>query len=101
VAVEHVMSANGNVQYFPSYEIIVGPHATGGYFSSDRRGVEQAGVDHVMRIFMSRMTEGGARADDRASAGRIDDIVELREIRQMIDAGCDEEMYARPAPNGS
>ena len=51
VAEMTVQAAAGNVVYFPSYEIIVGPHARGSYFAQDLRDVTPAGVNHVMKIF--------------------------------------------------
>jgi hypothetical protein len=41
-----------DVAYFPSYEIITGNHARGSYFGADLREVTEAGVQHVMRLFM-------------------------------------------------
>jgi hypothetical protein len=37
-----------NVAYFPSYEIITGPHARGRFFADDLRDVTPEGVQHVM-----------------------------------------------------
>jgi hypothetical protein len=41
-----------HVAYFPSYEIITGSFNRGAYFAEDLREVTNAGVDHVMRIFL-------------------------------------------------
>jgi hypothetical protein len=96
VAAEEVSRAHAQVYYFPSYEIITGPHIAGGYFEADRRNVSDAGVDHVMRVFMSRMTESGhseasrgARSfDNETSAG-------IAELEALAEAACDEEVLAR------
>ncbi|TWT16937.1 GSCFA domain-containing protein [Luteimonas wenzhouensis] len=100
VAAEEVARGHDNVQYFPSYEIIVGPHAGGRYFEQDRRGVTQAGVDHVMKVFMSRMTAQAAAGHQPEPAKPLRGIEELQEIRTMIEASCDEEMYAKPPGDG-
>lgn len=98
VAAEEITQENPHVGYFPSYEIITGPHAVGGYFGPDRRDVLEAGVEHVMRVFMQRMTTLGQQNPD---AGAVDaDILaalEATEAEMTVAAGvaCDEEMLAR------
>jgi hypothetical protein len=52
VAAEMLTSRFRQVFYFPSYEVITGNHARGGYFHNDLRDVHPAGVAHVMRLFM-------------------------------------------------
>lgn len=73
-----------NVFYFPSYEIITGPHARGAYYDDDLRTIRAEGVDHVMRIFFENFTDGQpheiARAPDHQSH-----IAKMAVI-------CDEEM---------
>lgn len=87
--------ANGfdNVSYFPSYEIITGAHARGGYFSDDLRSVRPEGVDHVMRVFRDllvfehdsrpRLVKGHDHSQPDAEYLRESNIV------------CDEEMLVR------
>lgn len=41
-----------DVAYFPSYEIITGNFNRGVYYAPDLREVTEAGVEHVMRLFM-------------------------------------------------
>lgn len=53
VAADEAVRQFGNIEYFPSYEIITSPAAGGRYFDDDLRNVTRAGVDHVMRIFYS------------------------------------------------
>lgn len=89
VAAEQLAIENQGVYYFPSYEIITGSHAAGGYFEPDRRGVTPAGVSHVMRIFMARMTEEGPPR----RAESVDDLE--AELEALGEAMCDEEMLAR------
>ena len=84
VAAEDISRRHPHVVYFPSYEIITGPHAGGRYFEPDLRTVTAAGVDHVMRVFMDSMTDAPAPADD------------LQErLEALGEIACDEEMLAR------
>lgn len=53
-----------DVAYFPSYEIITGNYNRGAYYAEDLREVTEAGVAHVMRLFMRHY----AAADDDAAA---------------------------------
>ena len=46
------------VDYFPSFEIIQGAHATRNYYAPDLREVEDIGVAHVMRCFSRHYVDG-------------------------------------------
>lgn len=74
------------VDYFPSYEIITGPHAAGRYYEDDLREVGQAGVAHAMRTFFRHYAGGQRRAEDRAVGDRV--TSELKSNSAII---CDEE----------
>jgi hypothetical protein len=50
-AADEIYSKYEFVEYFPSYEIIVGPHNLGSYFEADKRSVTEAGVNRVMELF--------------------------------------------------
>jgi hypothetical protein len=89
VAAEQVARGHDNVAYFPSYEIITGSHANGAYFAADRRSVTEEGVDHVMRVFMARMTQGGAPF--AAGVGSAS----FARAEALADALCDEEALRR------
>jgi hypothetical protein len=93
VAAEEVANSEPMVYYFPSYEIIVGPHSRGEYFESDRRAVTKTGVDHVMGVFMRRMTN----LEDTASTTDGHHIAShaLDQMQEMADAACDEELLAK------
>lgn len=99
VAAEEISQRHEGVCYFPSYEIITGPHALGGYFEADRRSVTAAGVDHVMRVFMSHMTDaqGTAGKPDGSADGSADGgtAASLDQLEALADAACDEEVLAR------
>ncbi|BBL73629.1 GSCFA domain-containing protein [Methylomagnum ishizawai] len=94
VAAEETTRIFDHVYYFPSYEIITGPHAAGGYYGPDRRSVLDAGVDHVMRVFMSRLTESAAPAPQRTGpAPAVDNY--FSEMEDLDQAACDEELYGK------
>lgn len=56
VAAEDVAATHEGVSYFPSYEIITGNYTRGAYFAGDMREVTEAGVEHVMRLFLKHYT---------------------------------------------
>lgn len=96
VAAANIESRLKGVYYFPSYEIITGPHARETYFESDRRSVSREGVDHVMRVFMSRMVQGFAATsgESRAPASRQPSgpETELQRVERLMSVICDEEL---------
>jgi hypothetical protein len=95
VAAEEVAASQKNVSYFPSYEIITSPHARGAYFGEDGRSVTQNGVDHVMRVFMSRMTDGLAdTAEHRSKISESASAKAYAELEALAEANCDEELLA-------
>jgi hypothetical protein len=92
VVAETVSRSVGDVQYFPSFEIITGNYNRGRYFGPDLRAVTEEGVDHVMSVFMRHLTdadpEAAAPADAEADAG-------TGEMMALAEAACDEELLAR------
>lgn len=96
VAAEEVAGRHDYVAYFPSYEVITGPHARGAYFADDLRSVTEEGVAHVMRLFLQHY----AAAPDKlapvevppelASADSADQPVEA--MRRAVRVICDEEL---------
>lgn len=64
VAAEEIVRSEPGCAYFPSYEIITGPHAAYEVFDLDRRSVSEAGIRHVMRLFFRHF----AQDDDAAAA---------------------------------
>ncbi|WP_435655296.1 GSCFA domain-containing protein [Brucella pituitosa] len=81
-----------DVMYFPSYEIITGNFTKGEYYEGDLRLVKDAGVDHVMRLFLKRMTNSST--DGSESERSIDDVTESNkdEIEDLSQIACDEEL---------
>jgi hypothetical protein len=72
-----------HVDYFPSYEIISSHVMKGQFYSADMRGVERAGVEHVMRQFFS---EHVPPAQPKGG--------EVTPSPQVDNAVCDEELLA-------
>jgi FkbM family methyltransferase len=88
VAAEEVAARYDAVAYFPSYEIITGSYAKARYFAPDLREVTEAGVSHVMRLFMKHYAEDAPMeplAEPRESTGR-----NRRELEEIVAVMCDE-----------
>ncbi|MBZ5724922.1 MAG: GSCFA domain-containing protein [Acidobacteriia bacterium] len=88
VAAEACASKCPGVCYFPSYEIITGPHSGSRYFEDDLRTVTRAGVGHVMRVFFSHFADGSAAHPDKEAETLS--YVEA-ELAALGDIVCDEE----------
>ncbi|MFC3691112.1 GSCFA domain-containing protein [Chenggangzhangella methanolivorans] len=87
VAAEMLAQENEHVQYFPSYEIITGPGARGAYYAEDLRNVTEAGVAHVMKVFM-------AHATLKSEASRVEAIPSERPAPQLAPAAGAAAAYA-------
>jgi len=102
VAAEDIANSFRNVDYFPSYEIIMSPHAGGAYFEADRRSINEAGVEHVMRTFFRHyggLEYAKSAPPEVARSAALQSSNEAREAsrRETEDMGrivqvlCDEE----------
>ena len=88
------------VGYFPSYEMITGPHARSVFFEDDLREVRPEGVAYVMSIFARHYLGSGASA--AASSAPVASPTKLllnqeeamREVQAVI---CDEEAIEQSA----
>lgn len=83
VAAEEVCRRNPTCDYFPSYEIITGNFTRSEYYKSDLRSVNQRGLDHVMRLFLTHYSS--EKAD-----GSLDEEL-MRENAALAEVVCDEE----------
>ncbi|TAJ85656.1 MAG: GSCFA domain-containing protein [Reyranella sp.] len=98
VAAQTLANQLPEVHYFPSYEIITGPHARGAYYAEDAREVVEDGVAHVMRTFFAHATsDGTTSASDTGgpAAQKVANRAERRRIRQMrrlFEVICDEKL---------
>jgi hypothetical protein len=95
VAAERVCSASPDAAYFPSYEVITGNHSRGAYFEKDLRSITDAGVSHVMRLFLRHYADVHTPAEPAAPSHA--DTVEastrqhLQDMRKLAAIICDEE----------
>ena len=101
VAAEENSRERDYVAYFPSYEIIVGAFNRGVYFAQDLRSVTEAGVGHVMRLFMkhyaARPTQEKPEIpapQDREAELELQSRRQAAEIEEAAKVICDEEMLA-------
>ena len=68
----HLRTTHADIDYFPSYEIVVNPANRSGFFDDGLRQVTPRGVDAVMQIFLEahRLAPGrGDSGPDRTGAG--------------------------------
>jgi hypothetical protein len=98
VAAEQAQAEFEHVVYFPSYEIITGPHSRGDYYGDDLREVKEEGVKHVMKIFMKHFCHElgeGSEADGfkvTPVVNKTDEFIK-KEVEQVNAVLCDEEQY--------
>jgi hypothetical protein len=95
-AIGQVVAQDPGIDYFPSYEIITGPQAQGRYFAADLRSVTDAGVAHVMKVFLRHYGQLGAPeptgASSGSAAGQRRQEAEQRNLNEVV---CDEEAIER------
>lgn len=88
VAADEIERAHASVWYFPSYELVAGSFNRGAYYERDVRTVTDAGVEHVMRLFLARCAADDVRPPSDMEASM------LEENRANADIVCDEEAIA-------
>ena len=94
VACEELAARCPNVAYMPAFEIITSTHSRGRYFSSDLRSVNEAGVAHVMRVFLRHFTASAAPAAvlvPVASALGETKATHLQDMQRLVAVNCDED----------
>jgi hypothetical protein len=89
-----------DVAYFPSYEVITGSYNRGAYFAPDMREVTEAGVQHVMRLFMAHYAGSDRPASHPPSPPPAQTATrsysELASgIDEVVKVICDEEALDR------
>lgn len=87
VVADEVCRARPDVHYFPSYEVITSPSVGGRYYTDNLRGVNEAGIRHVMRLFLAH----AAAAPAAAAVAPLDIGRESTDAALVI---CDEEELA-------
>ena len=100
VAASMVCEADPRTDYFPSYEIITGPHARGRYFADDLREVTEEGVEHVMRLVFRHYTGTNLTSveKDKDHAFQGSHSAEMERLSEIV---CDEEVLGRSSPEHS
>lgn len=89
-----------NVFYFPSFEIITGSFSRGRYYAPDAREVEEAGVKHVMSLFLKHFTDAAPKpaaveAVQTAEPDADDPEALKKKMDRIMQTICDEEALAR------
>lgn len=84
-----IQSSRERVAYMPSYEIITGSYARGRYFADDLRSVTEAGVSHVMRVFL-RHFAGQAAGVPQAAAPAPASDGHASAMQRLAETNCDE-----------
>jgi hypothetical protein len=79
------------VEYFPSYEIIVGNYNNSAYFEADYRGINAIGVDLAMRCFLAHYT----LATDKPGAMATPVVAVAAPAQDVV---CDEEAIDQVRP---
>lgn len=95
VAAQMLTDQHDNVHYFPSFEVITGAYNRGAYYADDLRNVVEAGVEHVMRLFLRHATnlEENTPAQPRAVSEeqRASDAF-LRRSTEFVAVECEEAL---------
>jgi GSCFA family len=98
VAAEELARDRPYVAYFPSYEIITGSYTRGAYFAQNLRDVTDAGVAHVMRLFLKHYASDAdvdlLPAGDAAAASDDTAAARARAVEKITDVICEEEILA-------
>jgi hypothetical protein len=87
VAAETLARLRTDVTYFPSYEIIVGPHARGRYYDNDLRTILPIGVEHVMSVFGKHFLprELGFNREERVNRSLFRIVCDEESIQASLD----------------
>lgn len=99
VLAEQIVQRFEGVDYFPSYEMITGPHSRGAFYADDLREVLPEGVSYVMTHFAKYYLAGehASRADLTPELLGDDALTTARQraTRQTEGIICDEEVIER------
>lgn len=96
VAAEEISQCYDFVAYFPSYEIIVGPHSRGRYYADDLRTITEAGVNHVMKLFMAHYGNVDKATEPSIINEKIPDTSDDKNkiMEETVKIVCEEEALA-------
>jgi hypothetical protein len=89
VAAEEIARYDRGIAYFPSYEIITGSYTRGAYFADDLQSVTEAGVSHVMKLFLRHYADGANQVvEDHSPAHETAREARMPEAAAVM---CDEK----------
>jgi hypothetical protein len=91
VACDIVERRHRHVAYVPSYEIITGSFSRGAYFAQDLRSVTQAGVAHVMGLFLRHYFGLDSPLTTTSAAPATEAALALARAEETVRVMCDEE----------
>lgn len=86
VAAHETVAANSNMQYFPSYEMIIGSHANSN-FLDDKRNVKSEVVTEVMKIFKYQYNIQDLEKNPH---------IENMNLSKYLNSECEELAYETP-----
>lgn len=95
VAAEELAQQDPLTAYFPSYEVITGPHSRGAYYAEDLRSVTEAGVSHVMRLFLRHYADTATAPPAPAVGSAQQEAARLARIDAAVAVVCEEEALDR------
>jgi hypothetical protein len=85
VVADEVSRACENVVYFPSYEMITGPHVRSAYLDDDLREVRPEGVASVMSVFTRHYLNAPQDAELPVARPRLAEIGGLGTTRSATE----------------
>ena len=88
-AVDEVLLRYPECAYFPSYEVVVGPHVRGNYWGEDLRSVTPAGIERVMQLFLTHYASAQPVQQENVARAGL-----LQQARENFRALCDEDLVA-------
>jgi hypothetical protein len=86
---DQLMTNRGNVDYFPSYEIINSPIFKGAFFEPNQRNVNPYGVNFVMDNFFKCLNEKFTATSKKAQAKKV-----ATQDYEFVDPHCEEELLS-------
>ena len=88
-AVDEALLRHPECAYFPSYEVVVGPHVRGSYWGEDLRSVTPAGIERVMQLFLTHYASAQPVQQENVARPNL-----LQQARESFRALCDEDLVA-------
>jgi hypothetical protein len=95
VVADMVSQSVKGVAYFPSYEIITGPHHGHRFMASDLREVTADGVDHVMGIFARHYMSDAIAPQTPKTPQYLSNMSQEKASEDLYDVVCDELVLDR------